>query len=423
MPSATTQRRSHAVAALFATAALMNAAMAAASAAATLVAAGVLGPMWGGIPATAGIAGTGIGALALTRVMNRRGPRAGLVPGYAAAAAGGAVAVVSVSLRDVAGLTAGMVLLGIGNAGAQLSRYAAADLYPPSRRGFAIGTVIWAGTVGAVGGPLLLMPSADAAERLNLTGLSGPFLLASLATSAAIVIALARAPVRAAGTMRARVPLRRLVSTPSARSALAVMATGQVVMVAVMTAAPLDMHMHGQGLGSVGAALSAHTFGMFALSPLTGWLIDRAGSRPVMLGGLATLAIAAALAATGSEGDMPHRTAALFLLGYGWNLCFVGGSGRLARGLAPSDRARVEGAVDAAVWGAAATASMGSTVIMSAGSYAVLSVAAGVFVALPAAILLRRSGADLPLTAEAGTEGTTGAAEPRDPVKRHERVM
>jgi MFS family permease len=381
--------RARTLGALFAGAALMNAAMAAASATATIVAANLLGAMWGAVPNTAGIAGTGIGALIATRVMNRRGPRAGLLIGYAAAAAGGIIAVVCVGGKNIAGLTGGMLLLGLGNAAAQLSRYVAADLYPAGRRGFAIAAVIWAGTVGAVGGPLLLKPSSDLSAGLGLAPLTGPFLLASLATTAAMAAAGRGAP-RKARAVGPHVPLRALARSRSARSALAAMATAQVVMVAVMTAAPLDMHMHGQGLTSVGMALSAHTFGMFALSPLTGWLIDRRGSRPVILGGLAMLAVAAALAAMGS-GDLPHRTAALFLLGYGWNLCFVGGSSRLARGLAAADRARVEGAVDAAVWGVAAAASMGSTMIMSAGTYAVLAGAAGALVVLPASVLLSRA--------------------------------
>jgi MFS family permease len=387
-----TPTRAHTMAALFVGAALMNAAMAAASAAATIAAADVLGAMWGAVPNTAGIAGTGIGALIAARGMNRRGPRTGLLTGYAAAAAGAIVAVVSVCGKNIAGLTAGMALLGLGNAGAQLSRYVAADLYPPGRRGFAIAAVIWAGTVGAVGGPLLLTPSGDLSAGLGLPRLTGPFLLASFAAMAAMAAA-GRAAPRKARAIGPHVPLRELARSPAARSALAAMATAQVVMVAVMTAAPLDMHMHGQGLTSVGMALSAHTFGMFALSPLTGWLIDRRGSRPVMLGGLAMLAIAAALAAMGSGGGLPHRAVALFLLGYGWNLCFVGGSSRLARGLPPADRARAEGAVDAAVWGAAAAASMSSTVIMSAGSYAVLAGAAGALVALPASVLLSRASA------------------------------
>jgi MFS family permease len=202
------------------------------------------------------------------------------------------------------------------------------------------------------------------------------------------MVVVAHAPTRPAPPIRTRVPLRQLVRAPAARSALAVMATAQVVMVAVMTAAPLDMHVHGAGLGSVGVALSAHTLGMFALSPLTGRLLDRAGSRPVMLAGLLTLAIASGLAAAGPRGDAVLRTASLFLLGYGWNLCFVGGSGRLARDLPAADRARAEGAVDATVWGLAATASLASTAILATGGYAVLAGLAGMLVLLPAAGLL-----------------------------------
>jgi MFS family permease len=157
----------------------------------------------------------------------------------------------------------------------------------------------------------------------------------------------------------------------------------------VMTAAPLDMHMHGQGLGSVGATLSAHTLGMFAFSPLTGRLLDTVGARPVMFAGLCTLTVAAVLAATTPESDAPLRTGALFLLGYGWNLCFVGGSGRLARDLPESSRASVEGAVDATVWGLAAVASLTSTMALSAGGYAALAWVACALLAVPATLLLR----------------------------------
>ena len=108
-----------------------------------------------------------------------------------------------------------------------------------------------------------------------------------------------------------------------------------------------------------------------------------------MLTGLATLAIATGLAATVSVNHALLRTVALFLLGYGWNLCFVGGSGRLARDLQASERARIEGAVDAAVWGAAAVSSLASTAILSVGGYAVLAGTAGMLVALPTTTLLR----------------------------------
>jgi MFS family permease len=379
--------RSYAMTALFTGVALMNAAMAVASAASTIVAAERLGTGWGGVPSTAGIVGTGIGALAQTAVMSRRGRRAGLTLGYVSAALGAGLTVAAMAFNDIVGLSVGMLLIGLGNAGAQLSRYAAAELYPAPRRGVAIGTVVWAGTVGAVGGPLLLLSSSQVATRLGWAGLTGPFLLATLAGALAVVATMSM-PGRGWRPIRStRVPLRELLRTHAARSAFAVMATGQVVMVAVMTAAPLDMHIHGHGLGLIGTALSMHTLGMFALSPLTGRLLDRVGARPVMLGGLLALAVAC-LAVLGSGDHALTRTAALFLLGYGWNLCFVGGSGQLARGRPTSEQPHLEGAVDAAVWGLAAIAGLASTAVLAAGGYAILAGAAGALVALPASVLL-----------------------------------
>ena len=143
--------RGRATATLFATAALMNAAMAAASPVSTIVAADRLGAAWGGVPNTAGIVGTGIGAIVLTRATNRWGWRASLALGYVAATVGGALAIPAVAGSDITILSIGMLLLGLGNAGALLSRYAAADLYPLQRRGFAIGTVVWAGAGAASG--------------------------------------------------------------------------------------------------------------------------------------------------------------------------------------------------------------------------------------------------------------------------------
>lgn len=374
--------------ALLAGAALMNAAMAAASAVSTIVAAGVLGAAWGGLPNCAGIGGTGLGAVALTRLIRRRGRRAAFLAGYAAAAIGGLVTAIGAAHREAAALTGGMLLLGLGNAAAQLSRYAAAEIYPPQRRAAAIGMLLWAVTVGAVGGPLLLAPSGSVTALLGAPASSGPFLFATLAAGAAALATACLPKLRTAGAV-SPAQLRELSGPRTARPALAVMVTAQVVMVAVMTATPLAMHMTGQGLNAVGLVLSAHIFGMFALSPLTGRLADRFGPRPVMLGGLATLAAATTLAgAAGGFGWL--RTLGLFLLGYGWNLCFIGGSAHLARDLPVLERARIEGAVDSGIWAAAAVASLVSSTVLAAASYPALTGIASILAALPGLTLIRR---------------------------------
>jgi MFS family permease len=370
--------------ALFAAAAFMNAAMATASAVSTIVAADRIGPAWGGLPPTAGVAGTGFGAIVLSRAMSRYGRRAGLLAGYASALAGAVLAIAAVASARMPLLVLGMVLLGIGNAGAQLSRYAAADLYPPDRRGAAIGSLIWAGAIGGVGGPLLLMPAQRAAAGVGWSPITGPFALAALATLGALVASLA-AP-RGRHVVAARTSRAPVFRSASVRSAAATMVTAQVVMVAVMTAAPLSMHEHGRDLAAIGSMLSAHTLGMFALAPLSGRLVDRVGSRAVMVAGLATLAASAAFVATSPDGI--SLMAGLFLLGYGWNLSIVGGSGALAA--RPSGRvddagdgARAEGAVDALSWGTSTLATTASTLMFVHGGYAALATAAAILTALP----------------------------------------
>jgi MFS family permease len=366
-------------------AALMNAAMSVASGVGTIVDADRLGLAWGGVAATAGIVGTGAGALALTRLTARRGRGRALAVGYLVGAVGAVVATGGAVTDDVAALLIGMLLLGVGNAAAQLSRYAAAELHTEDRRGRAIGAVVWAGAVGAVGGPLLLGATAALAGRFGWVPAAGPFLLAVAVTAVAAVVS-RWLPYGSKALTAAPAPLWTLLRRPAVRSAFAVLATAQVVMVAVMTAAPVEMHHHGQGLGAVGLVLSAHTLGMFALSPLTGRLVDRLGARPVLVAGLVALAAAAAATSAGPT-DTAFRAATLSLLGYGWNLCFVGGSTALAETVPPAERARVEGTVDAAVWGLAAVAGLLSTVVLAFGGYAVLTAAAGLLVLVPAAAL------------------------------------
>src|SRR5919107_595640 len=374
------------MAAVVTAAALMNAAMAVPSGVGTIVAADRLGVAWGGVAATAGIIGTGVGAVALTRLTARRGRGRALALGYLVAAVGAAVATGGAATGDVAALLIGMLLLGGGNAAAQLSRYAAAELHTEDRRGRAIGAVVWAGALGAVSGPLLLGPTGDLAGRIGWTPDTGPFLLAVTVTVLAVAVS-RWLPYGSRAGSESPAPLRTLLRRPAVRLAAAVLATAQVIMVAVMTAAPIEMHRHGQGLGAVGAVLSAHTLGMFALSPLTGRLIDRIGARPVLAAGLVALAVAAGATAAGPSGS-GFRAAALFLLGYGWDLCFVGGSTALAGAVPVAERARVEGTVDAVVWGLAAVAGLLSTIVLAVGGYALLTAAAGLLVLVPALMLL-----------------------------------
>jgi len=375
---------------LFLGAATVNAAMVVAGTAATLVVADRIGTAAGGLGSTAGVAGTAAGVLLLGRVMSRRGRRTGLRLGALTGTVGAAVATLGAAGGSVPVLLAGMLLLGVGNAAAQLARYAAADLVAADRRGTALGAVVWAGTVGAVGGPLLLDPVTGWAGRAGLPPLTGAFALGfgCLAAAAVAFTLVSRRPAvrRDEATPATAWPVRALLARPDVRLALVAMLTAQVVMTTVMTAAPLSLHDHGQSMGLVGLVVSTHTLGMFAFAPVSGWLADRFGGRTVVAAGLATLALSAVLVAGTAGSPGPGLPVALFVLGYGWNLVFVGGSALLVRGLPDAVQPRVQGLVDGWSWAGGGVATLASTAVLGAAGYPPLALGAGALVLVPAAL-------------------------------------
>jgi MFS family permease len=171
--------------------------------------------------------------------------------------------------------------------------------------------------------------------------------------------------------------------------ALIGLSVSQVVMVLIMVMTPIHVRHHGHSMGTVGVIISAHTLGMFAVSPLTGMVADRVGRLPVILAGQAVLAVSAVLAAVADESSTGMLVAALFLLGLGWNFSFVAGSVLLTEGAAPESRVRLQGLGDAVMWTSAAAASISSGLLLAAGSYAVLCVVAGCLTVLPIAVATR----------------------------------
>nr|WP_157529232.1 MFS transporter [Kibdelosporangium sp. MJ126-NF4]CEL22458.1 major facilitator superfamily MFS_1 [Kibdelosporangium sp. MJ126-NF4]CTQ89314.1 major facilitator superfamily MFS_1 [Kibdelosporangium sp. MJ126-NF4] len=379
----TTRRRS--MTALIVTVALMNTATVLASTAGTLIAADTSGPQVSGLPSAAGILGTAAGSLLSGTLTARRGRRFALLTGYGAATAGGLVACVGAIGGSLVLLLAGLVVLGLGNGAAQLSRYLAADMYPQERKGFALSSVVWAGTIGALAGPLMIAPVAHAAEHVGLPGLSGPILAACAAVACAAATAFALPPdeVPEVTVHEGWAVFRRR----SLRLPLGAMVAAQITMVAVMTMTPPQLHHLGHGLEVVGWILAAHIFGMFALSPLTGRLADRIGGRRTIGIGIVVLALSAVLAyalPTSHESGLP---VSLFLLGYGWNLMFVGGSSLLSSTV----QTRAKGAVDAVIWGSSAFASIGSGHLFGYGGYPLVAAVAGVLAVLPVFLLVTRA--------------------------------
>jgi MFS family permease len=331
--------------------------------------------------------------------MARFGRRPGMLTGIGIGVLGGTVALLAILIGSILLFLLGCVLVGSANGAAQLGRYIAGDLAVPERRAATIGTVVWGSTIGAVAGPNLIAPAGVLADSVGLPPLAGAYLLTATFIGLALLIAfifLRPEPNRLAdpsalrthpeGTANASIGT--LLRNQSVLVALVTLVAGQVVMVLIMTMTALHLTDHGHGLGTVGLVLSAHTFGMFALSPISGRLTDRFGSPNVIGAGLATLAVAAVLAAVAPPSGGILLTLALFLLGYGWNLGFVAGSAMLTADLMLGERTRVQGVADGLIWTTAALASLSSGVVVDTASYAALGVLGLALLAAPAALLV-----------------------------------
>jgi MFS family permease len=371
---------------------------------ATIVAKDLAGSAaWSGTPGAGVVLGSALGSALLSRLMVARGRRAGLTTGYLIGVLGAFVATAAVVGRSLPLLLVGMTLIGFGNSSGQLSRYTAADLYPPARRASAIGIVVWSATVGAVVGPNLVGWAGDLGQRIGLPPLAGTYLLPVVFVGAAALIVftmlrpdpyeLAHRSGEPLLTGADATSLESILRRPHVPVAIAALIAGQAVMVLIMTMTPLHMTDHGHGLGDVGLVISGHTFGMFALSPVSGRLTDRFGSPAVVLLGLGVLCFGAALSAVAPAEGGPLLLVALFLLGYGWNLGFVAGSALLTHGLGLAERTRLQGLTDALIWGSAAAASLGSGVVVATAGFTALGIMGAALVVVPAWLLIVRRSA------------------------------
>lgn len=338
-------------------------------------------PAWAGAPGSVLTLGTALAALSLGLIMERFGRRFGMVSGLASGLIGAGLAFKAVIDQSFLLFLVGIGLTGAGQAALQLGRFAAADVYAAEKRGRAISNVVIGGTVGAILGPWLVGPMGVFAERSGWNGLSGAYLAEFMLFGLVMVgififlrpdpreisremSQLHPEPLIEAGVTRS---LGRIVREPASIVAISAMVIGQMVMVMVMGITALHMRNHQHALTDISLVISAHTFGMFAFSIISGQLADRWGRGPVILIGLATLILSCLLAPLSP--DVVPLALALFLLGLGWNFSYVGGSSLLADQLTSGERAQIQGFNDLMVGLASAVGSFSSGLIFAAQGY------------------------------------------------------
>jgi MFS family permease len=369
-----------------------------------LLAAELAGTSVSGLAQSAAVVGSALLALPATWIVQRRGRRPSLAASYLIAAIGAVLIVVAATRGAIAPLFIGFFLFGGATAAGLQARYAAVDLAPAAARGRHLSLIVWATTIGAVAGPQFAAFAGAALDGYGVPTLAGPFVVSALffvLAASALMLVMRPDPAllaRQAGArpipessprhpVGMRAALRAVAAHPSARLGVAAMAVGHLVMVGVMAMTPV--HIRGAGhdaahtLRIVGVVLSVHIVGMYAFSPAVGWLTDRFGARPVIVGGIVLLLTACALAGTAGH-DSARLAIALTVLGLGWSSTMVSGSTLLSESIQVELRASAQGLSDAIMGLAGASAGATSGVIVAGWGYPMLAV----FAALAAAPMI-----------------------------------
>ncbi|RAX45432.1 MFS transporter [Arthrobacter sp. AQ5-06] len=389
--------------------------------------------VWAGAVATVMTLGAALAALPLASLADRRGRRAGQVTGLSAALAGTVLIVLSVVSGLFVLLVLGAVGIGVGTAASLQARFAAVDLADAEHRGRALSAVVWAVTVGAVAGPNLIQPGTVVGLALGLPPVAGPFVISAAGLLLAIVLLFAglrpdplllareiaaREPAAqeptaqpAGGNMQGTPPrtanqqgtparnagggslvrgLRAIRQSRASWLALAAVVGAHAVMVGVMSMTPLHLQELVAGPGAshaghaasgdvlviIGFTISLHIAGMFALSPVMGWLTDKAGRTETIMIGFATLIAAVAVAGFGQTSTVAVAVG-LVLLGMGWSAATISGSTLLAESVPQESRVVVQGVSDMLMGAAGAVGGAISGLILSWAGYLGLNMAGG----------------------------------------------
>lgn len=322
------------------------------------------------------------GAALIGRWMDRVGRRPGLILSYVLVGGAAAAAALSIRAGSFAGLMASTVPFGVALGGANLGRSAVADMYPAERRGRAVGILLAAGTIGAVGSPLLAAVIEGAAGEGSLL----PWVVPIAGAIGALGCALAVRPdprdlavvEPSVERTRGRSP-RELLRVPTFRTAVLAGAVGQMAMVGVMGVTPTALDHAHHGGTTISLVISTHIAGMFAFAPLIGRWMDRAGRRAALVAGCVTSIAGVLLAAT--EANAIVTGIGLLAIGLGWSATFLGATAVISDITAPNERAGALGFTDLLVSLTSAAAGLTGGIVLEAAGYGPLGVGLAVLVA------------------------------------------
>jgi MFS family permease len=339
------------------------------------------------------------------RLTDRVGRMPVIRAAFAAGAAGCGVVAAGCAVPSAVLVALGLSILGGAGATIQLTRAAAAEMFPPERRARGMSFVLFGSVTGAIWGPVVFGP-LFAHRAIDAHGLIWPWLVGiPFMVAGLLIVRLVHPDPKeiSASYPSERVepataaPLRELLRRPGVPAAIVAVVASFAIMASVMNLAGYVAVGRGHHQGDVFTMISVHILGMYALVLVVGDIVDRVGRRRCVVAGLMLMALSNV--ALGWLGGVAGMSLALLGLGLGWNLSYIAATTELVALTSPSERGRLVGFTDLlASFTAAGLALLGGLLYSGSGALA-LSLGAAVFAALPALWLALRRIQPLPVPA------------------------
>jgi MFS family permease len=335
------------------------------------------------LPLTTMAIGSMLSTVPASLFMQRYGRRAGLQLGAVFGLVGSFLAAYAVYHGMFALFCFATALNGAYQASAQYYRFAAADTASVGFKPRAISWVLAGGLVAALFVPAIIGASKD----LTLPFV-GCFMAAGLACLIGLVVLQlidipTPPPPGLAGTGR---PLTEIAMQPRFIAAAVAGMIAYGMMTLAMTATPLAILGCGFSIDDSTSTIRWHVLAMFAPSFFTGDLIARFGKVPIVLTGMALLAVSGLTALAGTS--LWHFDIGLILLGLGWNFGFIGATALVTDCHRPEERGKVQALNDLIVFSFVALTSYLSGALFAGFGWASVNMLLLALVAVGTAVLI-----------------------------------
>ncbi len=308
------------------------------------------------LPITGMVIGMWLGTLPVGALARAYGRRFALQLGSVFGILSGLISYTAVMHDQFFLLVLGTFCGGLYAAAHQSYRFAAADTASEAFRPKVVSWVLAGGVFAAIIGPQLVIFTKD---------LLSPHIFAAsylgqsaCALIAACVLMFVKIPPMNAQQADFARPLRDIVRAPRFIVAVACGIASYAVMNLLMTSAPLAMVGCGHSVTDAALGIQWHVLAMYAPSFITGSLIARFGIERITGVGLALLVVTAMVGLAGVT--VAHFWTVLILLGFGWNLAFIGATTMVTECHRLAERNKVQAFNDFLIFGSMAISSFSS---------------------------------------------------------------